>query len=379
MIDPGLFYKILKKGDIDFFIGVPDSLLKGFNNYLASNLRDDEHIIAANEGGAVSIAAGYYLATGKIPLVYMQNSGLGNSVNPLTSLVHRDVYSIPVLLLVGWRGEPGVKDELQHVVQGKITLKLLETMQIPFRILSSDPAGMKKDISWAVGNIKSKQSPHALVVRKNTFSDYVLSVKPRPDESILARESVIGEIISNLGENYAIVSTTGKTSRELFEYRELTRGAHDRDFLVVGSMGHASQIALGLALNKPDRKIVCFDGDGALIMHMGALSIIGRYKPNNFLHIILNNGSHESVGGQPTSASSTDFCKVALACGYKKAVTAKKAVDIKRAIKGFKNNGPIMIEVKIKTQSRKDLGRPTISLQSLKNNFIQNLRKNKSR
>jgi len=275
MISCKKFYDYLAKGEIDFFTGVPDSLLKDICAYVSDNAPQKRNIIAANEGNAVALAAGYYLATGKIGLVYMQNSGLGNAVNPLTSLADPEVYSVPMLLLIGWRGEPGVKDEPQHVKMGKVTLNLLETLGMPYRILDED---YENKINDAIEYMKNNKAPYALVVKKGVFEEYKLQKKVKTNYE-LNREGAIKTVVQLLDEMDVVVSTTGKTSRELFELRDSNKQGHEKDFLTVGSMGHSSSIALGIALEKPNRNVYCFDGDGALIMHMGALSTIGNLKP----------------------------------------------------------------------------------------------------
>lgn len=359
MINPACFYEILKKQDINFFTGVPDSLLKDYCAYVMDNTEPEDHIITANEGGAVALAAGYHLATGKTALVYMQNSGFGNAVNPLLSLADPDVYSIPMLLVIGWRGEPGVKDEPQHVKQGKVQLKMLEALDIPYDILdgsSNDPENIINNLC----KIMRKQSrPCALLVRKGAFEQYKLQSDVKTDFP-LKREDALKIIVDNLQPDDIVVSTTGKTSRELFEYRERCGQGHHNDFLTVGSMGHSSQIALGVAFKKLDRTVYCIDGDGAVIMHMGSLAIIGTTAPENFKHIIINNGSHESVGGQPTAGFNIDIIKIAKGCGYKITLSAESENEIKKSLQEINSSpGPSLLEIKVNKGARKDLGRPT--------------------
>ena len=309
MITPEKFYKALNENSITFFAGVPDSLLKSFCAYLSDHTSLEKNIITANEGGAVALAAGHYLATGQPGLVYMQNSGLGNAVNPLTSLADEKVYSIPLLLLIGWRAEPGVKDEPQHAKMGEITLKMLETLKIPYRVLGDN---FEKTIREAKDYMIKNSAPFAIVVKKDTFESYPparLSLAV-DNSGLLSREEAIKTIVPLLEDDNVIVSTTGMASRELFELRERNKQGHERDFLTVGSMGHASQIALGIALEKPSQPVYCFDGDGAVIMHMGHLAIIGQVKPENFRHIVFNNLVHDSVGGQPTAARNISFAKI---------------------------------------------------------------------
>ena len=359
MIRPAFFIDTLRHFGIDFFAGVPDSLLKNICAYISDHLDSRHNIIAANEGGAVGVAAGYHLATGKIPVVYMQNSGEGNIINPLASLTDKEVYNIPVLLVIGWRGRPGVHDEPQHVKQGKVTLSLLDTMGIRYQVLSQEEDEALRQIRDAVDYMKTTNEVFALVVEKNTFDAYTLQNKVENDLT-LSREEAIQITAAALGSSDCIVSTTGMISRELFEYRTAMDQSHERDFLTVGSMGHASQIALGIALEKPDRHVWCFDGDGAVIMHMGSMAITASKAPGNFVHVLFNNGAHDSVGGQPTVGLNIDIPAIAKAVGYKNAFSVNTA----EALKALLGNpaikeGPVLIEVKVRKGNRKDLGRPT--------------------
>lgn len=359
MINPGHFYNLLKENGIDFFTGVPDSLLKNICAYITDNTSKENNIIAANEGGAVALGAGYHLATGNVPLIYMQNSGIGNAVNPLLSLVDKEVYSIPMLLMIGWRGEPGIKDEPQHIKQGAVTLRLLETMDIPYEIVPDVYSDAKDIIEKSIKYIKENNRPLALVIKKNTFESYKLQNTIKTDFE-MTREDAIKIIVDSLDDNDIVVSTTGKTSRELFEYREELKQGHENDFLTVGSMGHASQIALGIALRKPDKQVYCFDGDGAVIMHAGSLGIIGAAMPKNFKHILFNNGSHDSVGGQPTIGFNTDFMKIVKAFNYVYIEKAETILELKSAINKFKqSNGPAFLEICVNKGARKNLGRPS--------------------
>ena len=314
MISPRSFVSTLCELGVDFFTGVPDSLLKSFCAYVTDNCGEN-HVIAANEGGAVGLAAGHYLATGRPALVYMQNSGQGNAVNPLCSLADSDVYSIPMVLLVGWRGEPGVKDEPQHVKQGKVTISLFETIGIPTEILPEDEFDALEVTRKMVERAKAESRPVALIVRKGLFVDYKLQ-NGEADISDVKREDVIEGVLRALPENAVVVSTTGMISREVYETRERLGQGHERDFLTVGSMGHASMIALGIAKAQPERKVYCLDGDGASIMQMGNMAIVGQSGCGNITHIVLNNAAHDSVGGQPTVGGKMDFEKIAEEFGY---------------------------------------------------------------
>lgn len=359
MISPRFFVESLASMHVDFYTGVPDSLLKNICAYITDNLPTESNIIAANEGGAVGLAVGYYLATDKVPVVYMQNSGEGNIVNPLLSLVDKDVYNIPILLLIGWRGEPGVKDEPQHVKQGKVTLSLLETMGVKYEILSLDEVECLNQLKNAQAYMETTKEPFALVIRKDTFSDYLLQ-KKGDAEFILAREAAIQIVAAAMEPDAVVVATTGMISRELFEYREKMHQSHQRDFLTVGSMGHASQIAFGIALQKKDRRVYCFDGDGASLMHLGSMAITASMCPANYVHVVFNNGAHDSVGGQPTVGLKIDFPRIAQACGYAVALSVEDGGKLCEILEVIKNvQGPIFLEVKVKKGARKDLGRPT--------------------
>ncbi|MBI2135150.1 phosphonopyruvate decarboxylase [Candidatus Woesearchaeota archaeon] len=356
MIPCKKFYNALIRNGIGFFTGVPDSLLKDFCAYVTDNTPEEKNIIAANEGNAVALASGYHLATGKAGLVYMQNSGFGNTVNPLTSLADEEVYSIPMLLLIGWRGGPTAKDEPQHKKMGKITLELLQTLEIPYEILGENYA---ETIKNAAAHMKSRKSPYAIVVKNDTFEKYELRSKKETNYG-LNREDAINLIVPLLDENGIIVSTTGMTSRELFEIREAGKEGHEKDFLTVGCMGHSSSIALTLAAEKPGNDVYCLDGDGALIMHMGALAIIGQLKPKNFKHIVFNNFAHDSVGGQPTAAYNINIPAIAKANGYTDAFSAETREDIISKIEDMKEmDGPVLLEIKVNKGARKNLGRPT--------------------
>lgn len=371
MIDSKLFYDFLIENNIRFFTGVPDSLLKDFCACIVDHSLKGEHIPAANEGGAVAIACGHYLSTGKVALVYMQNSGIGNAINPLISLADASMYSIPLVLLIGWRGEPGKEDELEHRKQGHVTLPFLDMLDIPYKILSREKENMYESLNWAFRILKDMSRPVAIVIRKNTFSSY------QPDENSsnlieLTREEVVRKVASNLGKLDIIVSTTGKTSRELYEYREELDRDHSKDFLVIGSMGHASQIALGLALAKPKRQIYCLDGDGAAIMHMGSFAVIGSQKPANFKHIVINNGAYDSTGGQLSAGFSISFPGIAKSCGYLSSICVDNSLDLVREIQTLKNTkGPALLEIKVRKGARDNLGRPTSSLKKSRINFME--------
>lgn len=358
----------------DFYTGVPDSQLKALCDYLMVRYGVDpkHHIIAANEGNCVGIASGYYLATGKVPVVYMQNSGEGNAINPIASLLSDEVYAIPMIFIIGWRGEPGVHDEPQHIYQGKVTLKLLEDMDIKYSIIGSDNSedDLKSTMQCFQKILDSGKSV-AFVVRKNAL---VNEDKCKYGNShTLRREDVINRIVSYSAGD-PIISTTGKISRELYEIREAKGESHQYDFLTVGSMGHSSSIALGVALNKPDRKIWCIDGDGAMLMHLGAAAVIGSYAPDNLVHIVLNNEAHETVGGMPTVASKAKLTDIAKACGYEYVICVDAEEDLDSVLREAKERkGLSFIEIKCNIASRKDLGRPTTTPKESKEQFMRYL------
>ncbi|XP_052234540.1 phosphonopyruvate decarboxylase-like isoform X1 [Dreissena polymorpha] len=371
-LDPATFFNQLRGIDINFFCGVPDSLLKDFCAYVTNNVSKENHLITANEGSAVALATGYHLATGKAAMVYLQNSGLGNTVNPLMSLAVPAVYSIPMLMLIGWRGEPGKRDEPQHITQGKTTPGLLAALGIPFQPLPDYEEGAGLVLQSARHYLDSHKGPYALLVRRQTFSPYKL---PKlPPVFPLSREKALQLIIDGLGPKDVIVGTTGMLSRELYEYRVAREDGHERDFLTVGSMGHASSIALGIAIQKHNRQIICLDGDGSVIMHMGALATIGQHGPENLKHVIINNGSHDSVGGQPTDAGNHDnfnFGAIARGCGYREAFVAITQEEVIKGIAKLRAaKGPVLLEIKTRTGARKDLGRPKTKPLENKDDFM---------
>lgn len=375
MIRPDFFIQTLSNYGIDFFTGVPDSLLKNICAYMADHLDNRHNIIAANEGAALGLAAGYHLATGKAGVVYMQNSGEGNIVNPLASLTDKEVYNIPALLLIGWRGRPGVHDEPQHIKQGKVTTGLLNVMGINYDILSKDEEKAALQIAKAAQALAANEV-YALVIEKDTFSEYNLK-SIEVNDLTMSREEAIKSVAAGVGEKDVVVSTTGMISRELFETRTAWNQGHERDFLTVGSMGHASQIALGIALQKTDRKVWCFDGDGATIMHMGSLTTVAALKPANYIHVVFNNGAHDSVGGQPTTGLKIDLVEVAKAVGYAHAISVQDMDSLHTAIKELTTIGvgPILLEIKVKKGNRKDLGRPTTTPIENKKALMEYLKK----
>lgn len=363
------FVKVL---GADFFTGVPDSQLKALCNYLISTYGIDvkHHVIAANEGNCTGIAAGYHLATGKVPVVYMQNSGEGNIINPVASLMNDKVYGIPCIFVVGWRGEPGVHDEPQHIYQGEVTVKLLEDMDVKTFIISKDTT--EEELQRVMSDFEkvlSNGKQVAFVVKKGAL-EFDGKVEYKNNYEMI-REDIIRHIVAVTGED-PIVSTTGKASRELFEIREANNQGHQYDFLTVGSMGHSSSIAFGIASQKADKKIWIIDGDGAVLMHMGSMALIGANAPKNVVHVVINNGAHETVGGQPTVAASIDFVGLAKSIGYPNAISVNSFDDFDKALYDAKNKSELsLIEVKCSIGARDDLGRPTTTAKENKENFMK--------
>lgn len=359
----------------DFFAGVPDSQLKALCNYLiyTYGVNGTNHVIAANEGNAVGLAAGYHLATGKVPVVYMQNSGEGNVINPVASLLNDKVYGVPCIFVIGWRGEPGVHDEPQHIYQGEVTCKLLDVMDIRYMILSKDTtaeevAEKQKEFEPLLQNGKQV----AYVVRKGALSfDQKVEYK---NGNAMLREDILKHVVAVSGDD-TIVSTTGKASRELFEIREARGEGHGHDFLTVGSMGHSSSIALGIACQKPSEKIWIVDGDGAALMHMGSMAVIAANKPKNVVHIVINNGSHETVGGQPTVMGGVDLVQIAKGCGYPNVARVDSFAELDKELQAAKKRDQLsFIEVKCAIGAREDLGRPTTTAQDNKKAFMETLK-----
>ena len=374
-IAPQEFFRLLTDNNVEFFTGIPDSLLKQLCLCIDDNVSNDRHIIAANEGNAIALATGYHLGTDKLAAVYMQNSGLGNAINPLLSLADPEVYSIPMILIIGWRGEPGVKDEPQHVKQGKVQLDLLDSMNLPYDIISADDTDWKQKITKGIKVAIAENSPYAIVVKKGTFEKYYV-VEDEIKTELMSREETLEILLKHIPNDAVIVSTTGKTSREIFEIRENNKEPHFRDFLTVGSMGHCSSIALGIALSQSKRKVICIDGDGAFLMHMGSLAAIGKAQPNNFYHILMNNYVHESVGGQKTAIDAIDVKGIVNSANYAGVSKIDKKSDLENGIENiFRNKGPQFLEIKLKPGSRADLGRPTIKPIDNKRDLIEFLKK----
>lgn len=374
MIEQKELFTALDNMGLDFFTGVPDSLLNDFCLYLVNNLPNDHHVMAANEGNAIGVAAGYHMATGKVPVVYMQNSGIGNATNPLLSLTHPTVYSIPLILVIGWRGDPSVKDHAQHKKQGELTTVLMEDMDIPYDILDSDDTVIDK-FQWAAKKAKAINAPVALIAKKA-----ILTQKEKKqeyaDSSLMNREEAISAILDVLGEDAIYLATTGRATRELHEQVAAHGFSHGIEFLNVGAMGHLSSIGLGIALGNPDKKVVVFDGDAAAVMHMGSLATNGRYQPSNLIHVVLNNGVNESVGGQLSSGQIVDLTTIANGCGYStigRPIEEKK--ELKQTIKQMAaSNHLSFIDVYVRQGIRKDMPGLKIDHQPAKEDFMNHIK-----
>ncbi|KAF4653553.1 hypothetical protein FOZ61_008909 [Perkinsus olseni] len=372
------FYNKARACGVGYFTGVPDSLLKDFCAYVTDHAKSDEHVIAVNEGSAIGLAAGYHLATGKLPIVYTQNSGYGNMVNPLLSLAHPGVYGIPMLVLVGWRGEPGVKDEPQHKIMGKLQAGIIQAMDLACTELPTENTEALEALEAAAAQSMESKSPHLLLVRKDTFSRYALETAVDYDHTLpMTRENAIQVVLKSGGDQATYVGTTGYLSRELFEIRANEYGGdHSHDFLCVGNMGHAGSIAEGLATHMPsDSPVVCMDGDGALLMHMGSMA---TNKAKNLIHVLVNNGMHESVGGQPTAAAGLNLCGIARDAGYPTAIRVRTEEELSAAVSNAVAHlraGPVFIEVLVKPGVRSDLGRPTTTPQENKDAFMHRIEK----
>ena len=371
--------KLLEIIGADFYTGVPDSLLKPLCDYLMNiyGIHSQHHIIAANEGNCAALAAGYHLATGRVPVVYMQNSGEGNIINPVASLLNDRVYAIPVVFIVGWRGEPGVHDEPQHIYQGEVTIRLLEDMDIRTFVIGKETTDEEVEAIMEKFRTELEAGKDvAFVIRKDALT-YEKTIKYK-NKNTMIREEII-RCITKVSKDDPVISTTGKASRELFEIRKTAGQSHKYDFLTVGSMGHSSSIALGVALHKQDVKVWCIDGDGAVLMHMGAMAVIGACAPKNLVHVVINNGAHETVGGMPTAVKKTDLVGVAKACGYSYAVRVEDYESLENELRDAKERNCLsLIEARCGLGARADLGRPTTTAQENKQNFMEYLRESKS-
>ena len=374
MIEPSDFLAWLEARDVTFATGVPDSLLKEFGQEVMASWPRERHIIAANEGNAVALAMGHYLATGRPALVYLQNSGLGNTVNPLLSLADPEVYAIPMVVLVGWRGQPGVKDEPQHVKQGRIMPALIDSLEHPWEVLPHEPSEARKTVESAIDLALGRETPSFLLVEKGTFAASVNGQTIPDGDPRPSREDALGELVRTIGDDAAYVGTTGMLSRELFEHRQAGLGDGSRDLLNVGGMGHASSIALAVALRRPGREVWCLDGDGALLMHMGALPVLAANAPATLFHVVINNAVHDSVGGQPTAIEGVDLPALARSVGYRHAETVTDLSEVEHAVRRLREHGgPSLLEVRVRPGNRPDLGRPTRTPKESRDLFMRSL------
>ena len=373
MIEIQEFYNVLKNGNVKFFTGVPDTLLNDFCLFIQDNVPSEQHVIAANEGNAIALAAGYYLSTASIPLVYMQNSGLGNAVNPLVSLTNKDVYSIPMILLVGWRGDPEIQDHPQHKKQGEITLQLLTLLNIPYKIISNDQRETIEAARWAIHEAKVLSSPVALVVKRGVLAKREKDIIVQDSTNLMSREEAIEKIIDLVPLDSIFIATTGRATRELYAIRERREMSHQNDFLNVGAMGHASSIATGIALGNKNRLVVCLDGDAALIMHMGSLTTAGKLKLPNLLHVVLNNEVHESVGGQPSAGGTADLNAIAESAGYFIGRVVDNSEDLANFLRVILHmKRPHFIEIKVRRGIRKEIPGLSLQYQLEKTKFMDN-------
>ena len=375
MIDQNTLFDQLNVMGLNFFTGVPDSLLNDFCLHLVNNVPDCQHIMAANEGNAIGIAAGYHMATGKIPVVYMQNSGIGNATNPLLSLTHPCVYGIPLILLIGWRGDPAIKDHAQHKKQGELTPVLMEDMDIPYQVLDADDTVIEK-FQWAANKAKELNAPVALIAKKA-----ILTQKEKKQEyaesPLMNREEAISAVLDVFGKDAIYLATTGRATRELHEQIMIHGFSHEIEFLNVGAMGHLSSIGLGLAVGVPNKKIVVFDGDAAAVMHMGSLATNGRYQPKNLIHIVLNNGVNESVGGQKSSGQVINLTAIAKDCGYETIPAfVESKEDLQKAVKQLADSNHLsFLDVHVRQGIRKDMPGLKIEHQHAKSALMNYLNK----
>lgn len=373
MVNQDLLFNSLQEMGISFFTGVPDSLLNDFCLYLVNNIPDGQHVMAANEGNAVAIAAGHFMATGNIPVVYMQNSGIGNATNPLLSLTHDCVYGIPMILVIGWRGDPSISDHVQHKKQGELTPVLMNDMDIPYEILDDENTVVQK-FKWAIGKAKEISSPVALIAKKAILTEKVKK-QQYAESCLMNREEAVSAVLDILGDNAIYLGTTGRATREVNEQLKEHGIGEGHEFQNVGSMGHVSSVGLGIALARPEKNVVVFDGDAAVVMHMGALATNCRYKAGNMIHIVLNNGVNESVGGQPSAGYVVNLTEIASACGYQTpghAVEAKE--ELQKIIRNHrKGEMPLFIDVHVRQGIRSDMPKLNINHKMQKKALMENL------
>lgn len=375
MVDLRQLFGVLDNKGVKFFTGVPDSLLNNFCLYLVNNVPDSQHVMAANEGNAVAIAAGHYMATGDIPVVYMQNSGIGNATNPLLSLAHDCVYGIPMILVIGWRGDPAISDHAQHKKQGELTPVLMKEMDIPYEILDDENTVVDRFV-WAVEKAKEISSPVALIAKKAVLTEKVKK-QEYPESGLMNREETVSAVVDVFGNDAVYLGTTGRATREVHEQLKMHGVSEGHEWQNVGSMGHVSSVGLGIALAKPEQKVVVFDGDAAAVMHLGALATNCRYKAGNMIHIVLNNGVNESVGGQPSAGYVVNLTAIAEACGYR---TPGHAVETKEELQAIlkdyrKEEMPLFIDVHVRQGIRKDMPKLNIDHKAQKTALMETLKK----
>lgn len=373
MVNQEILFSSLREMGVSFFTGVPDSLLNDFCLYLVNNIPDGQHVMAANEGNAVAIAAGHYMATGNIPVVYMQNSGIGNATNPLLSLTHDCVYGIPMILVIGWRGDPAISDHVQHKKQGELTPVLMRDMDIPYEILDDENTVVQK-FAWAVGMAKEISSPVALIAKKAILTEKVKK-QQYAESNLMNREEAVSAVMDVLGDKAIYLGTTGRATREVNEQLKEHGIGAGHEFQNVGSMGHVSSVGLGIALARPEQNVVVFDGDAAVVMHMGALATNCRYKAGNMIHLVLNNGVNESVGGQPSAGYVVNLTEIASACGYE---TPGHAVETKEELQKIirnhrKGEMPLFIDVHVRQGIRSDMPKLNINHKAQKTALMENL------
>ena len=375
MVNLQSLFEALDRTGVKFFTGVPDSLLNDFCLYMMNNIPDSRHVMAANEGNAISIAAGNYMATGNIPLVYMQNSGIGNATNPLLSLTHDCVYGIPLIMVIGWRGDPSINDHAQHKKQGELTPVLMKDMDIPYEILDNDDTVIEK-FTWAVNKAREISSPVALIAKKA-----ILTQKEKkqvyPESPLMNREEAVSAVIDVFGEDAVYLGTTGRATREVHEQLRMHGISEGHEWQNVGSMGHVSSVGLGLALALPDKRIVVFDGDAAVVMHMGSLATNCRYKASNLIHVVLNNGVNESVGGQQSAGQLIDLTGVAKSCGYRNVGHAiKTKEELQHVLKTLPGNDmPTFVDVYVRQGIRPDMPKLNINHKEQKEALMKYLNK----
>lgn len=357
MIEPKLVVDTLSELGVEFACGVPDSLMEPLCTYLAT-LPPERHLLAANEGAAIGLAVGHYLGTGKPAFVYMQNAGIGNAINPLVSLADPGVYAIPMLVFVGWRGQPGTTDEPQHMTQGKQMVPLMEALEVPWATLAKEPEEARAQLAEALDVAVTRSTPYVMLVEKGSFVPTQSAEKEEAHDGPSREEALIA-LLEAVGSEGIYVATTGMLGRELYEYRERSGTPSSRDFLTVGGMGHASSIALGLAEARPEREVWCLDGDGATLMHMGTLAVIAARSPKNFFHVVFNNGVHDSVGGQPTVMRSIDLAAAARAFGYEFATSISDVGHIGKVVEEMRHSpGPALVDLRVRPGNREGIGRP---------------------